>query len=240
MSTNFLTGDQWGVLIAVFLFVVPNWGSLKTWFASLLELAEYTAALIRIQEQRSLGGFIIRNGWALLILTIFRNLLLWIAFVFYILPGATPGFETDYIVINSLVFAGTVFVVVAENGFWTLASFGWALGFRIFAWLIFIAAAIVVGIETASKPSGDVTWYGWLLLAALIVVFLFDLLIYIPRYYVFWADKSDNPSGYTLLNDEEEMVVPTVGKPAANLAGGAANQRAVNAALAAQQNAWRK
>lgn len=240
MSTNFLTGDQWGVLVAVFLFVVPNWGTLKTWFGGIMGLPDYTAALDRIQVERSLGGFIIRSGWALLILTIFRNLLLWIAFVFYLLPGAFPGFETDYLAINSLIFGGTVFVVVAENAFWTLASFGLALGVRLFAWLIFIAAAIIVGIETASKPSGSTTWYGWLLLAALIVVFLWDIVFYVPRYYVFWADASDHPEGYTRLNEEEEMIVPTVGKATPNLAGGAANQRAVFAALAAQQNAFRK
>ena len=238
----------WFALVALFLFTVPNWGSMKVFDgAGNMSQDEYEALSADIAENATCGSFILRNSWALIILQIARNLALWLAwFYFLVLSPATNQFldaanggttnGTFYVIINSLLFAAVVFHVLAENWFWQLASFGASFALRIIELIVYVAAAIIVWIYYAGLPAkvaaDDDTpaelSYGQILFLGIVltIIVLHVALILLPRNYQFWSRASET-TRYQQMGGAGNKLIPSAASPQQH--NSAAHMRAASA-----------
>ena len=221
----------WAVWIAVWLFVVPNIYTIKTFGdIGFMSQTDYETLLDRI-EQRTFGGLVIRSSFALMILGWVRNIGLWVTWSLYILNDAdTDGGDDDFIrtlfiLINSFIFAGTVLHHLAETTFWQVAWFGVSLFIRVVEFLLFIAAAVLISIEYANLPSGTRDEQLALLIALWIIVGL-TLFIWLLRGWLFWAEADGDFAS-------ERVAIPT-NADAAHMQS-AAHMRAAAAMYNAQQ-----
>lgn len=232
---DFTTGASWTTLIAVFLFVVPDWASIKTWGNSFLT-QQYYEDLLEAARNRSGGSLIVRSSVFLWIMQIIRNIALWLTWTFVILQNAYPdgtlAFTTFYIVINSLVFAGTVFHVGCEAAFWQAGWFGFSFALRIIEVLIFIAAAILETILVANNTPDS----GWdiAFLVVLWIIVAHGLFVLLPRSWILWAAADEVGRNNEALGSES--LIPS----AAKIEQGGQQQRAMAAMHAAAINTWQK
>jgi hypothetical protein len=212
MDQLFSSAGDWAVLFSVFLLIVPNWGSIKT-FGDSGFLSQR-----RYEDIEKASSYILKMPYVLIGLQIVRNLALWITFTIYLLTSPTPNpppadgeeqtafFTTIYIVNASLIFAGTVFHVLSEITLYHVGWFGTSFLFRVVEALTFTAALVTVIIELVCLPEDTQCGEEIALLIVLIVVFIHEIAILLPRSYMFWSNQD---AGGRAIDDMDQQLVPS-------------------------------